>query len=124
MSTLTKVANSPAGQTYTKLAAYDQGRICALTDISSLFCGIVPSTGEPSSTLANMIQVTSVRNFKRELVPLAIASSGVIDVSCSKNVGANLGVLSCCIIIRSSLGSNSGTVHCTVRTTFTCFTMT
>ena len=124
MSTLTKVANSPAGQTYTKLAAYDQGRICALTDISSLFCGIVPSTGEPSSTLANMIQVTSVHNFKRELVPLAIASSGVIDVSCSKNVGANLGVLSCCIIIRSSLGSNSGTVHCTVRTTFTCFTMT
>ena len=121
MSTLTKFANSPAGQMYTKLATYHQERICALTDISSLFCGIVPEVSATSSTLATMIQVTSVRNFKRELVPLAIASSGIIDVSCSKNFGANLGLLSCCIIIRSSLGSNSGTVHCTVRATCTHF---
>lgn len=121
MSTLTKFANSPAGQMYTKLATYHQERICALTDIYSLFCGIVPEVSATSSTLATMIQVTSVRNFKRELVPLAIASSGIIDVSCSKNFGANLGLLSCCIIIRSSLGSNSGTVHCTVRATCTHF---
>jgi len=122
MSALTKFAYPPAGQKYIKLASYHDARICAVTNVSSLFCAIVPSTSATSATLANMIQVTSVRNFKREIVPLASASSGVIDVSCSKNFGAGAGpYLACCIIVRSSLGSNSGTVHCSVRAKCTCF---
>jgi hypothetical protein len=118
---LTKVADPPAGRTYAKLALYhypqqNLRRICALTDDSSLYCAMLPSTS--TTTLANMIQVTSVRNFKREIVPLA---SGVIDVSCSKNFGAGSGHQSCCIIVRSSLGSKVGAVHCAVRATCTYF---
>lgn len=116
---LTKVADPPAGRKYTKLAIYhhstqSQRRICALTDDSSLYCAMLPSTS--TTTLANMIQVTTIRSVKREVVPLA---SGVIDVSCSKNFGAGTGYQSCCIVVRSSLGSKSGAIHCTVRTTRT-----
>jgi hypothetical protein len=122
VTALTKIiADPPHLQKYVKLAlGFNPERICALTDASSLYCAIVPLTYETHT--ANMIQVTSVRNFKRAIVTLASASSGVIDVSCSKNFGANAPpYLACCIIIRSSLGSNSGAVHCTVRATCTCF---
>jgi hypothetical protein len=111
---LTKIADPPAGRMYAKLALYHTSRFCALTDDSSLYCAMLPSTS--TTTLATMIQVTSVRNFKREVVPLA---SGVIDVSCSKNFGAGTGYQSCCIVVRSSLGSISGAVHCAVRPTCT-----
>jgi hypothetical protein len=113
---LTKVADPPLGRKYAKLALYHTSRFCALTDDSSLYCAMLPSVS--AFTLATMIQVTSVRNFKREVVPLA---SGVIDVSCSKNFGANTGYQSCCIVVRSSLGSKSGAIHCTVRATCTYF---
>jgi hypothetical protein len=113
---LTKVADPPAGRMYAKLAIYHPSRFCALTDDSSLYCAMLPSTSD--NALATMIQVTSVRNFKREVVPLA---SGVIDVSCSKNFGAGSGYQSCCIVVRSSLGSKSGAVHCAVRATCTHF---
>ena len=122
VKSLTKVADPPAGRTYAKLALYHYSpeglrRICALTDDSSLYCAMLPSAS--TTTLANMIQVTSVRNFKREIVPLA---SGVIDVSCSKNFGGDVGPhQSCCIVVRSSLGSKSGAVHCTVRFACTYF---
>jgi hypothetical protein len=113
---LTKVADPPTGRKYAKLALFHTSRFCALTDYSSLYCAMLPSTS--TNALATMIQVTSVRNFKREVVPLA---SGVIDVSCSKNFGAGSGYQSCCIVVRSSLGSNSGAVHCSVRATCTYF---
>jgi len=113
---LTKVADPPLGRKYAKLALYHTSRFCALTDDSLLYCAMLPSTS--TNALATMIQVTSVRNFKREVVPLA---SGVIDVSCSKNFGAGSGYQSCCIVVRSSLGSKSGAVHCAVRATCTYF---
>jgi hypothetical protein len=115
---LLKIATAPAGQKYVKLTVYnsvdrDLGcRICALTNTSAMYCAVVPL--DDRFAVGPMIKVTSVRNSKREVVPLT--SSGVLDVSCSKHFAAGTGpYMSCCIVVRSSSGSSSGAVHCTVR---------
>jgi hypothetical protein len=121
-NSLTTVANAPSGQKFLKLTSYQgqpvlslQGsRLCALTNTSRLYCAIVPLGG--SNTIGPMFEVLSVRNFQRQEVQLS-TRSGVLDVSCSKHFAAAAGpYMSCCIIVRSSFGSKSGDVHCTVRT--------
>ena len=122
-NSLTLVANAPSGQKYLKVTAYSgagppisgaSSRICALTSTSRLYCAIVPSGDTPP--IGSMLEVTSVRNSQRQVVQLS-TTSGVLDVSCSKYFAASAGpYMSCCIIVRSSLGSSAGGVHCTVCT--------
>ncbi len=127
-NSLTLIANAPSGQKYLKLTAYSgtgnpplgsASRICALTSSSRLYCAIVPS-GD-SFSIGSMREVTSVRNSQRQVVQLS-TTSGVLDSSCSKHFAASAGpYMSCCIIVRSSSGSSSGDVHCTVCTQGPCF---